>query len=383
MKRVLIVVGEASADRYGARLVHKLKSAHSAEPLEFFGTGGSEMEAAGVDLLCHISRLASIGPREALGHFSTYLEVFHAILSKAVEEPPDLAVLLDFPEFNLRLAKKLKRMGVRVIYYISPQIWAWRRGRVKIIRDYVDKMLVILPFEVDFYKRWGIDVEFVGHPLLEEDFGGTLDRKKFLQNLNLDPSRKTIALLPGSRSREVEYILPTLLRASLEILRVTPCQFLISAAPSLDLGQIRKMANEILDGNPNSLYFKIVSTDTRVVLGNSDFAIVKSGTSTLEAALVGIPFIIVYKISSLSWFIGNILIRSPFKGLVNLIAGKEIVPEFMQGDATAESLSRVSVEILSDAQRAARLCSDLAIVRETLGRQPATETAARMVASYL
>src|SRR5216117_3182012 len=206
MKRVLIVAGEASADRYGARLVTKLKAQHPDDGLEFFGAGGEEMQKAGVELLCHVHDLASIGPREALSHLRLYYESFRSLVQTCLEKTPSVAVLLDFPEFNLRLAKKMRQAGIKVVYYISPQIWAWRSGRIRVVRSCVDQMLVILPFEEDYYRQRGVNAQFVGHPLLEESVP-EINREKFLGRLSLDPKRKTIALLPGSRPKEVQYML--------------------------------------------------------------------------------------------------------------------------------------------------------------------------------
>jgi len=382
MKRILIVAGEASADRYGARLARKLRTLHPGDSLQFFGTGGDAMEREGIQLLCHIRLLASIGPREALAHFRVYYETFQKILRSCLDDPPAVAVLLDFPEFNLRLAKKMKRAGVRVIYYISPQLWAWRSGRIHIIRDYVDQMLVILPFEEKYYRERGVTAQFVGHPLLE-DFAPESDRESFLRCINLVPGRKTIALLPGSRRREVKFMLPTLIRAARRILEKMPAQFIISAAPSVSAEEIRRLAAQELAGDPNALYFKIVSKESRDILANADFGIVKSGTSTLEAALVGVPFVIVYKISNISWHVGNFLVRSPFKGLVNLIAEKQIVPEFFQGDATPEALSGAVLEYFERPQKLATMRSGLSEIREKLSLRCASDAVAAVVERYL
>ena len=382
MKRILIVAGEASADRSGARLARKLRTLHPGDSLQFFGTGGDAMEREGIQLLCHIRLLASIGPREALAHFRVYYETFQKILRSCLDDPPAVAVLLDFPEFNLRLAKKMKRAGVRVIYYISPQLWAWRSGRIHIIRDYVDQMLVILPFEEKYYRERGVNAQFVGHPLLE-DFAPESDRESFLRCINLVPGRKTIALLPGSRRREVKFMLPTLIRAARRILEKMPAQFIISAAPSVSAEEIRRLAAQELAGDPNALYFKIVSKESRDILANADFGIVKSGTSTLEAALVGVPFVIVYKISNISWHVGNFLVRSPFKGLVNLIAEKQIVPEFFQGDATPEALSGAVLEYFERPQKLATMRSGLSEIREKLSLRCASDAVAAVVERYL
>ncbi len=381
-KRILIAAGEASADRYGARLVRRLRARHGDDALSFYGTGGDEMQKAGVELYAHVRDLAHIGPREAVASFRRYLTTFKRLVRSSLEQPPALAILLDFPEFNLRLAKKMKRTGVKVIYYISPQLWAWRRGRIRTVRAYVDKMLVILPFEEAYYRERGVEVEFVGHPLLE-DFVPRYDRKAFLGGMGLDPGVKTVAILPGSRRKEIDYILPTMLRAAQIILRRRPAQFLISIAPTIDVNHLRRVTSEVLEGDPNANCFHLMTADSRDILANSDFAFVKSGTSTLEAALVGRPFVIIYRISPISWWIGNLLIRSSYKGLVNLIAKEEIVPEFLQGDASPSALANAALEFLEVPEKAAFMESRLAVVREMLSVRCASDSVAAAVDTYL
>jgi len=375
-------VGETSADRYAAQLVRKLRAQCGGQRLDFFGSGGDEMQAAGVELLCHIRDLASIGPREALQHLRRYYRAFQLLMQACRERRPSVAVLLDFPDFNLRLAKKLKRLGLKVIYYISPQIWAWRRGRIRVVREYVDRMLVILPFEEEYYRVRGVNVEFVGHPLLE-DFEPVCDREGFFRKFDLDPSLRTIALLPGSRPREVEYILPTLLQASRQLSLRLPAQFLISVAPAIAPDQVARILATVLGEGDLRDRFHVLSADARSILANSDFGFVKCGTSTLEAALVGTPFLITYKISALSWYLGNILVRSPYKGLVNLIAEEELVPEYLQSAATPEALSRAAWEFLEKPEKAAAMRTRLAGIRDMLGSRRASDTAAALVAGYL
>jgi lipid-A-disaccharide synthase len=243
-------------------------------------------------------------------------------------------------------------------------------------------MLVILPFEEEFYRKHGVDAEFVGHPILE-DFAPDFDREGFLRRLDLDPAVRTVALLAGSRRKEVEYILPTLIEASLGILERMPAQFLISTAPTLDLRDVRRTAESVLRNNRNRGYFRILTDDSRNILANSDFAMVKSGTSTLEAALVGTPFLITYKISPASWYLGSMLIPNGFKGLVNLIAREAIVPEFMQGNATPEALSQAALHFLQDPGKAAAMRAHLARIREMLGARCASDIVAATVMRYL
>jgi len=381
-KRILIVAGEASADRYGARLVKRLQSLHGPGNLEFYGTGGDEMRMAGVQLFCHVRELAHIGVREALSSLRIYYKTYRRLTQESAQRPPVLAILLDFPDFNLRLAKKMKRLGIRVIYYISPQVWAWRSGRVRTIREYVDRMLVILPFEEGFYRERGVEVEFVGHPLLE-DFNPDHNREFFLNGLNFDPSRRTIAILAGSRRKEIDYILPVFLNAGRHLLREIPAQFVISAAPTVELDHIRSVVHSVFQGEGDERYFRVSSRDSRDILANSDFAFVKSGTSSLEAALIGVPFLIGYKISPLSWVIGSILIRSSMKGLVNLIAQEEIVPELFQGEADPRRMAQLAMKYLEDPEKNAAMRSKLARIREELGVRRASETVAAAVSRYL
>jgi len=382
-KEILIVAGEASADRYGARLVRKLRAMSGTEKAPaFFGTGGDEMEQAGVRLVSHARDLASIGAREGIAHLPRYFQTFHRLVAEARQRRPAAAVLMDFPDFNLRLARRLKRAGIPVVYYISPQLWGWRQGRIKIVRKYVDRMLVILPFEEEYYRQRGVPAQFVGHPLLE-DFAPKFDRPGFLGRLNLDSRRKTLALIPGSRRKEVEYILPTYLKAALRILDQTPAQFVISAAPTVGLEHVQHVCAGILQGHPQADHFRITTEESRDILANADFGFVKSGTSTLEAALVGTPFLIVYKLSALSWHLTHRLVRVPFCGLVNLIAGEEVAPEFVQDDATPEALSQTALEYLQKPEKGEVMRARLAGVREMLGSRRATDNVAEVLGTYL
>ncbi len=381
-KRVLIVAGEASADRYGARLVDRLKALGNGSDLEFYGAGGDRMEQAGVRLVGHARDLGHIGPHAALTHFRRYLQVFSELVRETASQPPAVAVLLDFPDFNLRLAKKLKRAGVPVIYYISPQIWAWRRGRIKSVQKYVDRMFVILPFEEEYYRGKGVQVEFVGHPILE-DFAPVIDREAFLRKLSLDPSRTTLALLAGSRRKEIDHILPTFLRTAQSVMGRKDVQILVSVAPTIDPDQTRRIARQVFQQDLAAVPIRFVAAESRDILANSDFGMVKSGTCTLEAALVGNPFLVAYRISPASWRLGRLLIRTRFKALVNLIAGEEIVPEYFQEDANPEKLSRTVLEYLRSPEKAASMRQRLASVRGMLSVRCASDTVAERVKTYL
>ncbi|HSW38184.1 MAG TPA: lipid-A-disaccharide synthase, partial [Acidobacteriota bacterium] len=326
--------------------------------------------------------LGHIGVREALSGMNIYLKTFRKLISRIDRQPPDAAVLLDFAEFNLRLAKKLKKRGVPVIYYISPQVWAWRSGRVRSVRACVDKMMVILPFEEEYYRERGVTAEFVGHPLLEE-FNPDYDRKAFFEHLGLDPERKTVAIIPGSRRREIAYILPVMLEASRLLLAKIPAQFVVSVSPAVDTGFVNRVAESVFMTDSERKFFHITSKKSRDIMANADYAFVKSGTSSLEAALVGVPFLITYKISALSWFVGSLLIRSSMKGLVNLLAREIIVPELFQREAKPESLAALALEFLESPERSAAMRARLAQVRASLSMHRASKKVAAAVCGYL
>jgi len=381
-KEVLIVAGESSADRYGAALVEQLKAMHggSGGGIRFTGTGGDAMRAAGVELLAHVRDLGHIGPREAVSGLRAYLQVFRRLTEYAKERRPDVAVLLDFPDFNLRLAKKLNPLKVRTVYYIGPQLWAWRGGRVRIIKKYVDKMLVILPFEESYYRDRGVAAEFVGHPLLE-GFHTPQNRAEILASECLNPEAETLAILPGSRRKEIAYILPVMLRAA-KFLGGNR-QFLISAAPTVDREIVEAITRAELASFPGKERFRISTRNAREILAASDFAFVKSGTSSLEAALIGVPFLVTYKISALSWLIGSLLIRTPSKCLPNLLAGKRIVPELFQDEATPEALAGAAREYLENPEKYGAMREELGKIRGRLGERRASEAVAIAVSDYL
>jgi lipid-A-disaccharide synthase len=382
-KEILIVAGEASADRYGAALVRRLAAMHGAEGIRFWGTGGDAMQSAGVELLAHVRDMGLIGVGEVFSGLRSYYQLLHRLADRAAGHPPAVAVLLDFPDFNLRLAKKLKRLGVKTVYYISPQVWAWRGGRVRVIRKCVDKMLTILPFEEEFYRERGVAAEFVGHPLLE-DFHPVRNRADFLAAKGLSPERETVALLAGSRRKEIGYILPTLIRSARLLAARRPVQFIVSAAPTVERGYIEGIMDAELASSPvEAALFRTSSRSSRDILANSDFAMVKSGTSVLEAALVGVPFLITYKISPLSWRIGALLIRTHSKGLANLLAGKRIVPELFQDEATPDALARTALDYLENPEKCAALREELGRIHARLGARRASETAAAIVSGYL
>ncbi len=371
-----------SADRYAARVVERLREITASRRLRFVGTGGDKLERTGVELTAHVRELASIGPREAISQALKYLETYRRLVREAIEAKPAVALLLDFPEFNLRLAARLKRASIPVVYYISPQIWAWRRYRVRSVRAHVDRMLVILPFEEDFYRQHGVIARFVGHPLLEE-FCPRQGRSAFLESLDLDPKRTTLALMPGSRRKEVDYILPPLVGAAMEIRKEIDVQCLLSIAPTISPDQVRALLAKTGAASVLGSDLRTVTADSRDVFASSDFALVKSGTSTLEAALAGTPHLVTYRISPISWFAGKILIHSRFKGLANLIANERIVPELLQDEATPTRLAAAALDCLRNPERMEVMKSRLQGIRERLGEQKASVAVAEVLAGYL
>ncbi|HEX5083128.1 MAG TPA: lipid-A-disaccharide synthase, partial [Blastocatellia bacterium] len=356
---IMIVAGEASGDKHGAKLVSALRALRPDLRFEFFGAGGDEMRQAGVETLVDAREVAIMGALEVARALPKFLRVFRRLSESANKRRPRLIVLIDWPEFNLRLARRLKRDGHRVVYYISPQIWAWRSYRIRAVQRYIDKMLVILPFEKEYYERAGVEVDYVGHPLLDSAHV-TATREEFSSGHGLDPSKPIIAMLPGSRHSEMKHILPPMAEAVKLLNRSHPhFQFILPLARTFDAGEIVSQIN--------STRLRVIEHDTYNAVAAADLAVVASGTATLETAIIGSPLIIVYRASQLNWRIFRPLINTPFVGMPNLIAGKEIAPELLQDDLNPEKLSNLIVEFLSDPARRARARADLAEVRKKLG----------------
>jgi lipid-A-disaccharide synthase len=374
---VLIVAGEASGDMYAAELVADLVGKAVPGSLRFFGCGGARMRESGVETIVDIHRLAVLGPFEALSHLGRLYSALRLLANEARMRQPRLAVLVDFPDFNLRLAPRIKALGIPVFYLISPQVWAWRSGRVKQMRQTIERMLVILPFEKDFYAERGMQVDYIGHPLVDR-VRVSRSKSEFFRSHGLDESVTTISLLPGSRTKEIHFHLPVMLQAARWMHWQRPVQFLLPAASRLHRKQISKILDEA-GGPPLSL----VEDDTYNSVGHSDLAVVASGTATLEAALLGTPLIAVFKISNLTWIVGQYLVRVPFYCLVNLIAGQAIVPELFQNDFTAEGLHGEMAGLLSQPERLKHVRMGLASVKQRLGSGGAIHNAAERILPWL
>ena len=374
---LMIVAGEASGDKHGAKLVTALRALRSHAAWEFFGAGGDEMRAVGVETLVDAREVAIMGALEVAVTLPKFLRAFRKLREAARTRQPRAVVLIDWPEFNLRLARRLKRDGQRVIYYISPQVWAWRSYRVHAIKRDVERMLVILPFERDYYERAGVQVDYVGHPLLDS-VHVTESREEFCARHKLDPSRAIIALLPGSRHSELKFILPPMIEAARQLNQSHPAwQFIVPLAPMVARTEIEPMLAEA----PQNLRW--IENDTYNALAAAQLAVVASGTATLETAIIGTPLIIVYRASSLNWKIFHPLINVPFVGMPNLIAGREIAPELLQDRLTGPQLAAKIVELLEDKMRLAQLREDLATVRARLGEPHASQRAAHCILDLL
>ena len=373
MPRLLVASGEPSGELYAAQLVHHLRA---LEPgLEVFGLGGDRLQAEGATLVAHIRDLAVVGLYEVLKHLRHLRGVFRRVLDEVDRDPPRAAVLVDYPDFNLRLARELHRRGIPVVYFVSPQIWAWRRGRIRGIRETVARMLVIFPFEEALYREAGVPVTFVGHPLVDL-VGPAEGRADFLRGLGVSPERDVVAVLPGSRPQEIAHNLPGLAGAvALLHARRPDLEFLLPVAPSIDAA--------LLEPALRGLPVRLVADGARPVLAACRVAIVASGTATVEAALLGAPMVVVYRLSALTHFLGRRLIQVPHVAMVNLIAGRRAVPELIQGDFTPQRVADEVAALLPDGPRRAAMLEDLAEVRSRLGPGGASLRAAREVHALL
>ena len=365
-----MVAGEASGDMYGAEVARYLFEKFPG--CRIYGLGGQRMRRAGVHLEGDISKTAVVGPFEVISYLGTLYRVFRRIAERIEMDPPAAAILIDFPDFNLRLAKRLKQAGTPVFYYISPQVWAWREGRVKQIRHLVDKMLVIFPFEEELYRKAGVDVEFVGHPLIDM-VRTTKSKEEFCANHRLDPKKPIVALLPGSRKKEVRFILPTLCRAVELIAAAKPdAQFVLPIAPGLD----PRLIQSIVQSEP----ITILTNETYNAIRYARAAVVASGTATLETALLGTPEVIVYRISSATWFLGKFLLKVRLFGIVNIILGEEVVPELFQEKMTPAAVAQMTERLMDDVWMQSRIRGNYERLRRQLGSGKVAERVADVVA---
>ena len=375
----MIVAGEPSGDAHAAALVNALRLKSPPGELEIFGATGPLLRAAGAQSVINTDALAILGILEVTRALPKFLDAFRRLKQAAVEQKPDAVILVDWPEFNLRLATALHKRGLKVIYYISPQLWAWRPRRIGTIKRDVDLLLSILPFEAEWFKARGVDqVEFVGHPLAGQ-VKARFDRDEFCRRTELDPARPIVSFLPGSRHKELQRILPPML-AAMERLSAarTDVQCVVVVAPSRTISETQ----QILTQQNGAHSIRLVQGETREALAASDAAAIASGTATLEAALLETPMVVVYKESAVNWHTLGRLITVSHYGLVNLVAGKEIAPELMQSDLTAENLAMELLKLLEPGNNA-KAREELSRVAHRLGDAGASERAAEVITNFL
>ncbi|QBQ56044.1 lipid-A-disaccharide synthase [Nitrosococcus wardiae] len=371
---VAIVAGEASGDQHGAYLIREVKKI--VPQVRFCGIAGPRMRAVGAEVLFDSSQLAVVGLVEVLSQFKEIYRTLQKMRRFLEEKRPDLLILVDYPEFNLRLAKTAKALGIKVLYYISPQIWAWRQHRVHQIRHLVDMMAVVLPFEAPFYKQAGVPVCFVGHPLRDE-VKSPLSRDEAVAEFGFDPHRKTLGLLPGSRRSEIKRLLPVLLDAAEQIYLQEPeIQYLLPLATTLDEADLAPYLKR------HRLPLKIIPNRSYDVMVACDAMVVASGTVTLEAALMGVPLVVIYKMKPLSYWIGRLLIRVNHIALCNIIAGEGIAPELIQQEASPEQIAKEALSLLRDQDRVRAMQQKFHTIKDKLSAG-AQQTIAELTVAML
>jgi lipid-A-disaccharide synthase len=371
----MIVAGEASGDLHGGNLVQAMRRIDPS--LSFYGVGGKRMQAAGVELLADVADMAVVGLTEVAFKLAMILKVMRRLKASLVERKPDLVILIDYPDFNLPLARAARKRGFKILYYISPQVWAWRKGRIATIKKTVDRMVVILPFEEKFYRDAGVDVTFVGHPLLDE-VRTKYARQEALKRFGLKEEAITIAILPGSRRSEVAVLLPEMLRACRILTeKISPLQFVLPIAGTLDPAFVRDILRQF------PLKVNVIADEIYDVIAVSEAAMVASGTATLETALLETPMVVVYKVSGLSYAVGRRFIRVDHISLANLIAGRTVVPELIQADANPERIAAEIREIVTRRGRAREMKAALAEIRGKLGTPGASQRTARIACDML
>jgi len=378
-KHVMIIAGEASGDLHGSKLVKAI--CNKTGEIHFSGIGGQALKKAGVKILVDASELSVVGITEVFSKIPNLFKAITVVKRHLKSFKPDLVILIDFPDFNLKIAAAAKKLNIPVLYYISPQVWAWRPGRVKTIREVVNHVAVILPFEEDFYKKHNVPVTFVGHPLLDNYTQTDLRQSGTLETVeNENHGMPVIGLLPGSRDREVIRHLPVMLTAA-NILqnRLKNIKFIISIAPSVG----KKHVEEILKKHKEISDCELATEDVKKVFEMCRIAVAASGTVTLEAAISGTPTVIIYKVSPVSYWLGKLMVQVKNFGLVNLIAGKNIVPELLQDEASPENIANTVFNMLNDTKGLQKLREQLFEIRDMLGGPGASERVAEIALNMM
>jgi len=375
--KILISAGEASGDLYAAALVEALRE--RAPEAEFFGSAGPRMRDAGVRQVVDAGELAVVGLVEVVRHIPRIHGEFRKLARAAEQERPDLAILTDSPSFHMRLAKKLRRLGIPVVHLIAPQVWAWKKWRVRQIRRDIDKLLCIFPFEEEFFRRHGIDASYIGHPLARR-IAPSASKEEFFREHSLPPDKPLVALLPGSRAGEAARHLPALADAAGRMNRKRPASFVLATPAGTGHGGRPADFWEPISRAP----IQVIEGKTWDAIAHADLALAASGTVTVETALLGVPMATFYKVTPLTWWMGKVLVDVPFYSMVNLVAGRRIVPEIMQNEMTGERLAAEAERLLADYEARDRMKRDLAEVRTKLtGAGDPMELAAEIIQGFI
>ncbi|HSP17834.1 MAG TPA: lipid-A-disaccharide synthase [Thermoanaerobaculia bacterium] len=360
--KLAVVAGEASGDLHAAEVIRELKK---LDPdLQTFGIGGDLLQRQGTKILYHAREMGIVGLFNVIRHLGMFRRIFRELLERIAQERPDIVLLVDYPDFNLRVAKRCKEMGLRVVYYISPQIWAWRQGRVKHIARSVDHMIVIFPFEEGFYRQHEVPVTYVGHPLIEQ--------MAMIRRSAPRAGITRVALLPGSRRMEVKSLLPPMLDAIAILRKQQTIEPFILQAPTIDYPELEEIVKS------KDADIPILPHDRGEALSASDIALSSSGTATLECAIAGTPVVVMYRLSPMTYRFAKLLVRLPHFSLVNIVAGKRIVPELLQHEVTGEKIAAAARDLLANRERVQQ---DLAAVKAKLGEYGASRRAAEAIMS--
>jgi lipid-A-disaccharide synthase len=370
VKKVCIIAGEPSGDLYGGRMIHELKKL--SPELEAYGIGGDKMDAEGVKLLYHIRQMSFMGFLEIIRHLPFINKVMSSVVEYTKNIRPDVVILIDYPGFNLKIAEKIKPYCNKVVYYISPQLWAWGKHRIKKIKRLIDKIIVIFPFEKDFYKDENIEVDFVGHPLLEmiDEYNYT-PKHEFFEKHKFKENQKIMAVFPGSRLQEVKKHLPVINEVLKTLLEKENLNIAVAMSPNI--------SEEIYKAHITDERIKLIDNEQYNLLKYSDFALIKSGTSTVEAACFEVPMIIFYKASAFSYYIGRLLVKIKFFGMVNIIAGRKIVTELLQSEVNTSNLVKHCLDLLNNENLSAKIKMDLRDLKTKLGVSGASKRAAEII----
>lgn len=369
--KVMIVTGEASGDMHGAGVAEALKELRP--DIRLYGVGGQAMASAGVNIICDIKELSVMGFIEVVKKYPHIRGIFHKLLAVLQTDPPDVLVTIDYADFNMRLARAAKDLGIKVVYYIAPSVWAWRRGRAKTIAESVERVIAIFPFEAEVYEEAGANVSFVGHPLLDI-VKPSMQREEALRFFAVDGDRPVITLMPGSRKQEIENLLPEMLQA-LKLLREKHpgIQCFLPLANTISQAWVAEICSR------HGVDIKITAENRYDLMGISTLIIASSGTATLEAALMGAPVIIVYKLAPVTWLLGKLLVKIPHFGLPNIVAGKGILPELIQQDVQGGKIAAIAEKWLDDSEKLAQLRAELQKMQKKLGEPGAVKRVARVI----